>query len=1348
MRIFKKIRLRKLLGKMIPKPKPMAALAVFYTAFCLLSPSVVLADFFYGSGGDPFYCAFAGTFGVQYNSIGGGGVQWNNGDVQGINGNWIQGTPVSGVTAVNGFYGDRYDNARRVAVPPNTQVEIGYWVWNLAGHDVHVPRIDLFTSRPNPAEGDVTRLGASGNYQTICDAVGGCRSGKMISTGDQGNFGYDPGGGRGGSIIHTFNTIQPIQQVGYNVSQQWSGGNLTLRYDLTLTNVSTYNVGNIRVVDSLPSGATFDQTFSFAAGQTQTITYYDNLGTSYPTTISNTATVYDNNRYVESVSRPKSHSQDTSYDAQAGLIWRNDHDSPPGWYAPQGSWASHNFSLYEVEIIPYYFETVNVTTDVSPNLNIVKRVSDSNESNVTNNTASNRENITYTISVTNSGGRATGVSVIDDYDQSLITILNAGGGNDNGNTITWSNLTIENGQTLNFTIQARINDLAHGNYSINNTARTTPFDDSSTVITTVRPRANVNINKVVTDSNENNVKTNSIQGDHFNESERRLRFTLNYNNSGDADSTGVVITDTLTQFVNAGIFNRVENISNGGTFNSGTNVITWNIGNLNDGNSGSVSFDLILNRYANQDLSLINTSTIDSSETTPNTSTTTTNVLTPELQITKTDNRTNANAGETLTYEVTVSNIGTGNAYNLKIDDILPDQFITLDESSISNNGVYDSSTRTITWENTSVPEGIFVDSGQTLTFTFNVNLDALMPLGISTITNNASVITPLIPEITTSDTTDVLAMPNLEITKLVQNQTAINNGRSNSGDDVTSPDYGADANSWLDNENDVRAIAGDEIQFTLIYRNNGSAHAPDVFVVDHLPKYILDENGNQYQIIRFEDLVAIDDGLSLVDAGDNWDIVWDIGELQVGQEYQVKQFTIRINPDSSVTLSPTDTERIFDNLGEIYSTDARIESDSDNALVRVDQPNVVITKVSDKTQYQSDEQILYTIRVENTGDARATGTVTDTMPEGLTYVSSNPQASSIDGRTITWNIDINAGEFQEIQLVTSFTPPVSDNNNFINEVEYTYTDINTNVRPEVNTNIGVAVLAPVLQLEKVQNLPEIVAPGQPISYTLTYRNVGTGYAPNVTLTDPIPEHTLFVAVDEDNSDALGSYDAETNSVIWNLETLDPGEEGSVTFTVVIQIPTASGTEIRNTAVIYSPVVETISSETIVTTAEACCMGGNIWDDANKNGEYDANEYGIEGARIRLAWRASEFLPENEIELFTDQNGHYVHTGLPYYVPMKVTVELPNGFDEFTTTSEYTIALLPPRADGVPEDYEEDGVRYVTASGCITFLNAGIYRDIIIADTGDSIMVPLFTGFTLIALGLSLGILAFRKKSK
>jgi uncharacterized repeat protein (TIGR01451 family) len=1040
MHLHKKIRFRRLLRKITPKPKPIVALAVFYTAFCFLSPSVILADFFYGSGGDPFYCAFGSTFGVQYNSIGGGSVQWNNADVQGVNGAWIQSTPVSGVTSINGFYGDRFDNARRIAVPPNTQVEIGYWGWNLSGHDVHVPRIDLFTSRSNPAEGDVTRLGASGSYNTICDGVGGCKSGKMISTGDQGNFGYDPGGGRGGSIIHTFDTIQPIQQVGYTVTQQWSGANLTLRYDLTLVNVSSYDVGNIRVVDLLPSGNAFDQTFSFAAGQTQTIIYYDSLGTSYPTTISNSATVYDNNRYIESASRPKTSPTDTSYDAQAGLIWRNDSDSPAGWYAPQGSWASHNFSLYEVEIIPYYFETSNINTDISPNIQVNKRVSDTDETNVVNNTSSPEESITYNISVTNQGGAATNFNIIDNYDQNYINILNASGGSDNGDTIVWNIPSLDHGETINISIQAQILNLAAGDYSfVNNVTTDVPNTNTSTVTTLVISSPVLNISKTVSDSDETLVEKNIIQGDHFDDLERKITFNIEYSNTGDADATNVIITDDLSEFVNSGLITSVEDISNGGSFDG--NQISWDIGTLLEGSSGNVTFDILLKRDANQDRSLVNTANIDSEETSPSLDTTTTNILIPILTISKTDNVTEAFSGDTLNYEITITNSGSGNGYNLEIEDILPD-FVSVLDGSITNNGIFDGD-QTINWGNT---ENIILNSGETITLNYQASIPLIMPGGTTTLINSVGLTTPTFEKVTVTDETNVLA--------------------------------------------------------------------------------------------------------------------------------------------------------------------------------------------------------------------------------------------------------------------------------------------------------------PILQLEKIQNLPEIVAPGQPISYTLTYRNIGTGPSTDTTLIDAIPEHTLFVSIDEENSDNAGAYNPETNSVEWYLGTLDPGEEGSVTFTVVIVIPTESGTEIRNTAVMYSPVIETISSETTTTTALACCMGGNIWDDSNKNGAFDSNEYGIEGARIRLAWNASQYLPESEIELFTDQNGHYVHTGLPFYVPMKVTIEMPNGFDEFTTTSEYTIALLPPRTDGVPEDYVKDGVRYVTASGCITFLNAGIYRDIIIADTGDSIMVPLLTGFTLIALGLSIGLSTFRKRSK
>src|SRR2546427_7424079 len=59
-----------------------------------------------------------------------------------------------------------------------------------------------------------------------------------------------------------------------------------------------------------------------------------------------------------------------------------------------------------------------------------------------------------------------------------------------------------------------------------------------------------------------------------------LTYTLSYSNTGNANATGVVLTDTVpanTTFVSA---------SAGGTFASG--VVTWSVGNLAAGASGSV----------------------------------------------------------------------------------------------------------------------------------------------------------------------------------------------------------------------------------------------------------------------------------------------------------------------------------------------------------------------------------------------------------------------------------------------------------------------------------------------------------------------------------------------------------------------------------------------------------------------------------------------------------------------------------------------------------------------------------------------------------------------------------------
>jgi len=159
-------------------------------------------------------------------------------------------------------------------------------------------------------------------------------------------------------------------------------------------------------------------------------------------------------------------------------------------------------------------------------------------------------------------------------------------------------------------------------------------------------------------------------------------------------------------------------------------------------------------------------------------------------------------------------------------------------------------------------------------------------------------------------------------------------------------------------------------------------------------------------------------------------------------------------------------------------------------------------------------------------------------------------------------------------------------------------------------------------------------------------------------------------------------------------------------------------------------------------------MGGFIWEDENSNAIYDEDEKGISNVRINISWEATEYLPEHNVDISTSENGHYEYNGLPYFTVLTVRVFKPQGYDNITTPSEFKLVLLPPTDDGVIEDYVKDGVRYLTASGCSNFFNAGIYRDVIIAQTGLSVLIPLSIGITLIGSGIALINLIHKSKKK
>jgi fimbrial isopeptide formation D2 family protein len=98
-------------------------------------------------------------------------------------------------------------------------------------------------------------------------------------------------------------------------------------------------------------------------------------------------------------------------------------------------------------------------------------------------------------------------------------------------------------------------------------------------------------------------------------------YTISYNNTNTFQVTGVTITDTLPT--------DLDYVSNtgGGSYNSGTGTITWNIGTLNAYESGSVTLTVRVNSNAVLGGQIDNPSTINANE--PNTGPTTIHEYTP-----------------------------------------------------------------------------------------------------------------------------------------------------------------------------------------------------------------------------------------------------------------------------------------------------------------------------------------------------------------------------------------------------------------------------------------------------------------------------------------------------------------------------------------------------------------------------------------------------------------------------------------------------------------------------------------------------------------------------------------------
>ena len=365
------------------------------------------------------------------------------------------------------------------------------------------------------------------------------------------------------------------------------------------------------------------------------------------------------------------------------------------------------------------------------------------------------DNVNYTVTVTNDGiGDAKDVVVRDVLGEGL-TFVDATGNytfDEATRTVTWI-VDLAKGESRTFYVNAIVS--GYGNVT------------NSLVVGNKTAGVNVTVPEIIPD------KTANISNPNFGDN---VNYTVTVTNDGIGDAKDVVVRDVLGEgltFVDA---------TGNYTFDEATRTVTW-IVDLAKGESKVFSVIAIVSGYGNVTNSLV-----------VGNRTTGVNVTVPEINPDKTVDNEIPNFGDNVTYTVTVTNDGIGDANNVVITDVLDKGLKFL---NATGNFTYDEKTGTITWT---------VDLAKGETKTFNVNVTVL---GYGVLPNTVA----------------------------VGNKTAVRN--------ITVPEI-----ITVKEVNSSDIHIGDEITYTITVSNSGKINATNVVIRDILPeglKFINASNGGVY---------------------------------------------------------------------------------------------------------------------------------------------------------------------------------------------------------------------------------------------------------------------------------------------------------------------------------------------------------------------------------------------------------------------------------------------------------------------------------------------------------------------
>ncbi|MDD9369776.1 MAG: DUF11 domain-containing protein [Acidimicrobiales bacterium] len=361
-----------------------------------------------------------------------------------------------------------------------------------------------------------------------------------------------------------------------------------------------------------------------------------------------------------------------------------------------------------------------------------------------------------------------------------------------------------------------------------------------------------------------------------------------------------------------------------------------------------------------------------------------------------------------------------------------------------------------------------------------------------------------------------------------------------------------------------TQIVPGAQVAFSITVTNTSAAPATEVSVSDVLPAGLTFVSASEG--CTSPDSVAVTCALALLpaDTSATFTIITAAADPFPA---------VDVNEDGEVA-----------NTASVTSPDTNCpgaDACSSTVVVPV-QPQLAVAKASSSPLIVPGEDVTFTITVTNTGPSIATDvTVTDTLPTGLRFVSSdNEGCSSPDAVTVNCELgDVAVGASLVVQVVTVAASPfppddVGEEGTVANTASVASPD--SNCPPDAEEPAGpcastvLVSVTPQVLIQKSTTATEIV-PGATVPFAITVTNSEPVVAPDVTVTDTLPAGLTFVSADNP-----GCSSADGVTITCDLGALPAGSSVTVTVVTVAADPfppddvTADG-EVANTATVTSP---------------------------------------------------------------------------------------------------------------------------------------------------------------------------------